>query len=143
MQRSKWQTTRRFRFHPSYGILTLALIGIEIFIGACLHDPVIRPYGGDLLVVILLYCAVRTFWDLPVVPLALSVLAFSYVEETLQYFHLADRLGFTKPSLARTLIGTYFTWVDMLSYTLGIAAVLVLEGLARRQRTKQLQRATI
>jgi hypothetical protein len=117
------------RFHPTYFLLTLLLIGVEIFIGACMHDAVIRPYGGDLLVVVLLYCAIRSFWELPVVPLSLSVLAFSYLVETGQYFHLADHLGFTRPSLMRTLIGTYFTWVDMLSYTLGIGLVLGAEGL--------------
>jgi hypothetical protein len=120
-----------FRFKLSYFLLTLGLTGVEIFIGACMHDAVIRPYGGDLLVVILLYCLVRSFWNVPVVPLSLGVLVFSYLEETGQYFHLADRLGFTRPSLVRVLIGTYFTWTDMLSYTLGIGLVLGAEGLKR------------
>jgi len=117
------------RFHFIYFLLTLLLLEVEIFIGACMHDAVIRPYGGDLLVVVLLYCLVRSFWELPAVPLSLSILVFSYLVETGQYFHLADRLGFTRPSLMRTLIGTYFTWMDILSYTLGIGAVLAVEGL--------------
>jgi hypothetical protein len=117
------------RLNLTYFLLTLLLLGVEIFIGACMHDAVIRPYGGDLLVVVLLYCAVRSFWELRVVPLALGILVFSYLVETGQYFHLADRLGFTRPSLMRTLIGTYFTWTDILSYTLGIGLVLVTEGL--------------
>lgn len=117
------------RFHLTYFLLTLLLVGVEVFIGACMHDAVIRPYGGDVLIVVLLYCLVRSFWDLPVVPLSLGVLVFSYLVETGQYFHLADHLGFTKPSLMRTLIGTYFTWVDLLSYTLGIGLVLAAEGL--------------
>lgn len=117
------------RFNLIYFLLTLLLLGIEVFIGACLHDAVIRPYGGDLLVVVLLYCLARSFWELPVVPLSLGVLVFSYLVETGQYFHLADRLGFTKPSLMRTLIGTSFTWVDMLTYTVGIGLVLAAERL--------------
>lgn len=120
-----------FRFNFSYFLLTLVLIGVEIFIGACMHDAVIRPYGGDLLVVILLYCLVRSFWELPVLRLSLGILVFSYLEEAGQYFHLADKLGFTRPSLMRVLIGTYFTWTDILSYTLGIGLVLVVEGLKR------------
>ena len=63
----------KFRFNRSFFILTLALFGIEIFIGACMHDAVIRPYGGDLLVVVLLYCFFQSFWDLPVAPLSLGV----------------------------------------------------------------------
>src|ERR1700742_5396874 len=103
-----------FRFNFYYFLLTLLLLGVEIFIGFCMHDAVIRPYGGDYLVVILLYCLIRSFWSVPIVATALSVLVFSYAVEVSQYFHLADRLGLTAPSLARTLLGTYFTWMDML-----------------------------
>jgi hypothetical protein len=123
-----------FRFNLTYFLLTLLLIGVEIFIGVRMHDALIRPYGGDLLCVILLYCLIRSFWRLPVLPLALGVLLFSYAEEASQYFHLADRLGFTRPSLMRTLIGTYFTWGDILSYTLGIGMVLLIEGLVLQKR---------
>jgi len=126
-----------FRFNLSYFLLTLALIGIEIFIGACMHDAVIRPYGGDFLCVILLYCFARSFWDWPVLPLSLGILVFAYLEETGQYFHLADKLGFTRPSLMRTLIGTYFTWVDIGSYTLGIGSTLALEGIIRYLRLRR------
>lgn len=123
------------RFSPRYFVLTLLLTGVEIFIGLRMHDAVIRPYGGDLLVVILIYCFIRSFWRLPVV--ALGVLIFSYMEEMGQFFHLADRLGFSRPGLMRTLIGTYFTWTDILSYTLGIGAVLLGEALFGRQYRKQ------
>ena len=97
-----------------------------------MHDWIIRPYGGDFLVVVLLYCFVRSFLAVPVLPTALSVLVFSYLVEVSQFFHLADRLGFKAPSLARTLLGTYFTWTDLLAYTLGILTVLGVEKLIRR-----------
>jgi hypothetical protein len=125
-----------FRFHYVYFLLTIALTGVEIFIGVRMHDPIIRPYGGDVLIVVLLYCLIRSFWNLPVVPLALSVLAFACVEETAQYFHIADRLGFTRPSLMRTLIGTWFSWVDMACYIIGIGMVLAMEMLLRQQQWK-------
>jgi hypothetical protein len=128
------------RFNPVYFFLALALVGIDILIVAFLHDAVIRPYGGDLLWSIFLYCLVRCFVNRPVMPIAIIVLLFCYTEEILQYFHLADRLGFTKPSLMRTLIGTSFTWVDILCYTLGIGMVLILERRMRlaRATTKSL-----
>jgi hypothetical protein len=94
-----------------------------------MHDAVIRPYGGDFLVVILLYCLVRSLMDVPVIRAALGVLVFSYLIEFLQYLHLADRLGFTGPSIMRTILGSYFTWDDILAYTLGILTVLGLEWL--------------
>ncbi len=45
-----------FKFHRKYFFSTLLLFATEIFIAAYLHDAVIRPYGGDFLVVILIYC---------------------------------------------------------------------------------------
>ena len=123
-----------FRFHPVYFFLAVLLVGADIFIVDQLHDAVIRPYGGDFLWGIFLYCLVRSFVNRPVMPMAIGVLVFCCAEETGQYFHLADRLGFTKPSLMRTLIGTSFTWVDILCYTLGIGMVLILEGRLKKRR---------
>jgi hypothetical protein len=121
-----------FRFSGGYFLCSLLLTGMEVFIGAKMHDRIVRPYGGDYLVVILLYCLIRSFWAVPIVFTALSVLLFSYVVEVSQYFHLADRLGFGEPSLARTLLGTNFSWTDMLVYTLGILTVLGIEKIIQR-----------
>ena len=126
----------RFRFRGWYFLFSLLLLGVEIFIGVYMHDRIIRPYGGDFLVVIWLYCLVRSFWDLPVPVTAVSVLLFSYLVETSQYFHLADRLGFKGHSLMRVILGSYFTWTDILSYTLGILFVLVVEGMIRRRSVR-------
>jgi len=123
------------RFHLRYFLLSVLLLGVEIFIGACMHDDIIRPYGGDFLVVILLYCLVRSFLNLPVLLTAVAVLLFSYLVEMSQYFGLADRLGFKVHSLGRILLGDYFSWTDILSYTLGILVVIALErGIGKANR---------
>lgn len=116
-----------FRFNRIYLGLTLLLAAVEISIGVYMHDRIVRPYVGDVLIVVLLYCSIRSFWEFPAVPLAVAVLVFAYLEEMGQYFHIADRLGFTRPSLMRTLIGTWFSWVDMACYTVGIGMVLAVE----------------
>jgi hypothetical protein len=120
---------------PRYLALAAVLLAIEIYIGACMHDAFVRPYGGDFLVVILLYCLVRGVSKVKAWPAALGALVFAYAIETGQYFHVADRLGFTRPSLMRTLIGTYFTWIDILCYTLGILLVMGVETLRSRRQT--------
>jgi hypothetical protein len=122
------------RFNLGYFLLTILLTVVEIYIGARMHDAIIRPYGGDFLCVIFLYCLIRSFLSFPVWPTALAVLVFAYVVETLQYFHWADRLGFRKPSLMRTLMGVEFTWIDILCYTLGIGLVLGIEAFVKRKR---------
>ena len=115
------------RFNPAYFILAILLVVADFLLINHMHDAIIRPYGGDFIWGIFLYCLARSFVDGPVTQIAVGVLVFCYGEEVLQYFHLADRLGFTRPSLMRTLIGTSFSWVDMLCYTLGIGVVLILE----------------
>jgi Rad3-related DNA helicase len=85
------------------------------------------PYVGDFLVVILLYCFLRSFLTIPVLPTAIFVLVFSYTLEVLQYFNLVERLGLQKYKLARIVIGTSFEWIDLLAYTLGVLFVLSLE----------------
>src|ERR1700722_2238745 len=129
MQKNVFVRSRSLRVGWVDFLCSLLLPGVEIFIGASMHGRIIRPYGGDYLVVILLYCLIRSCWEVPIVITALLVLLFSYVVEVSQYFHLADRLGLREPSLARTLLGTYFSWTDLLVYTLGILTVLGLEKL--------------
>ena len=120
-----------FRFRLPYFLISLFLLGLEIVIAAWLHDAIIRPYGGDYLVVILLYCLVRSVCDLPILPTAVAVLIFSYLVEISQYYHLADHLGLGAHSVARILLGSYFTWTDILAYTLGILTVLGVERIIR------------
>ena len=106
-------------FNKKYFLLSLLLFIIEVLIPMFVRDRFIRPYFGDFLVVILLYCMVRTFWNSPVAQTVLGILAFAYLLETLQYFHLVEHLGLQGSELARTVIGTGFAWGDMLAYTLG------------------------
>jgi hypothetical protein len=130
-----------FRFGPGYFILAILLVVTDFLLVNQMHDAIIRPYGGDFIWGIFLYCVVRSFVEGPVKQIAMGVLVFCCAEEVLQRFHLADLLGFRKPSLMRTLIGTSFSWADILCYTLGIGVVLILEtGLEKRKM--RLARAT-
>ena len=125
-------------FKLNYFIFTILLLISEVLIALFVDDEIIRPYVGDVLVVILLYCFSRSFLDLPVITTAILVLLFSYLIETLQYFNVVRRLGLEHSRLANTVIGNYFTWVDILAYTLGFLVVLVVEN-RRNSGTAQLQ----
>jgi len=117
------------RFNRWYFALMLLLFVIEFIIGADFHDSIIRPYGGDFLVVILTYCFVKSFINTPVIKTALGVLLFSYVVEVAQYFHLVTLLGMQHSKLAKIMLGTSFSFTDLLAYTLGIGSVIVVENL--------------
>ncbi|MBN8686556.1 MAG: DUF2809 domain-containing protein [Chitinophagales bacterium] len=121
-----------FTFSLRYFLLALLFFIIEVLIALYVKDNFVRPYVGDYLVVMLIYCAVRTFIKASPVKTALAVLLFSYFIETLQYFRIVDRLGLAGNTLAKTVIGYGFEWADMLAYTLGVLTILVAEGLNRK-----------
>lgn len=114
-------------FNWYYFILVLVLFAVELFIGIYVHDTIIRPYGGDFLVVMLIYCFIKTFFNFKDLPTAIGVLIFSFIIEALQYVHIVDKLSLQGSKFARIIIGTSFSWTDTLSYTCGIAVVIVLE----------------
>ena len=119
-------------FNLRYFLIALVLLIGEIIIALYVRDSFIRPYGGDFLVVILLYCSVRAFLKSSPLRVSIGVLLFSYLIETLQYFRIVDRLGLAKNTVAKTVIGYGFEWLDILAYTLGIITVLALEHFSFR-----------
>ena len=116
-----------FKFSPFYFIAALLLFITEVLIALFVHDQFIRPYIGDFLVVILIYCFVKSFLNTPVVPTALGVLVFAYTVELLQYFRIVELLGLQHSKAARIIIGSSFEWQDLLAYTLGILVVVLVE----------------
>ncbi len=115
------------QFNKKYFLLTVILFLTEINIALFFQDRFIRPYVGDLLVVILLYCFVKSFFKVPVIPLSIGVLLFSFVVETLQYFNLVELLHLQQSKLARIVLGTSFEWIDIIAYSLGIFLVIMIE----------------
>ena len=79
-------------FKRIFFVLTLFLFSVELFIGFFVNDNFIRPYGGDFLVVILIYTALRTFWHAKKLTIAVSVLLFAYAVEIAQYFKIVELL---------------------------------------------------
>ena len=66
----------------AYGIATFILLIIEVLIALFVHDAFIRPYIGDVLVVIVIYTFVRIFIQerfvfLPLIIMALLALVAS------------------------------------------------------------------
>ena len=48
-------------FKPGFLVIAFILFVIEVLIALYVRDSIIRPYVGDFLVVIMLYCFVRAF----------------------------------------------------------------------------------
>ena len=114
-------------FNKKYFSLAILIFFIEVLIALYVHDKIIRPYIGDVLVVILIYCFIKSFLRLPVFPVAVFVLLFSFSVEFLQYLNIIEKLGLQDSKIARIVIGTSFAWIDILCYIVGIVIVLLAE----------------
>ncbi len=129
-----------FKLNYNYLAFSIGLFAIEVFIALFVNDTIIRPFGGDFLVVILLYCLTKSFFNTPMLLTAIAVLLFSYLVEGLQYLHVVNLLGLNDSKLANVIIGNSFSWVDMLCYTLGILTVMGVEWLRLRKTGSDLHR---
>ena len=115
------------KFNKPYFRLASFIFSIEVLIALYVHDNIIRPYVGDVLVVILIYCFIKAFLDVKVISAAVFTLLFAFGVETLQYLNIVERFGLQDSKIARTVIGTSFSWMDILTYIVGIAIVLLAE----------------
>lgn len=114
-----------------YAIIFLIIFLLEVVIALFVHDKFVRPYVGDMLVVILIYFAVRI-----VVPqgcrfLPLYVFLFAFLVEVLQYFHLVEVLGVADNRFLRTILGATFDVKDIICYGIGGLAVGLYEYMER------------
>lgn len=118
-------------FRRGYFLLATFLFALEAGIAAFVHDGLVRPYGGDLLATVMLYCLLRSFWAGLAARTVWAALLISYLIEAAQYAHLLAHLGLAHSAAARLVLGSQFEWGDVLSYTLG---ALLVAG-AERGRT--------
>jgi ABC-type Fe3+-siderophore transport system permease subunit len=119
--------------NKTYLLLTALLLTIEIYIAVYVRDEFIRPIFGDFLSVILLYCFFKTIFDKSVFRLALVSLLIAYFLEILQFLQFLKTTGLGQYRILKILIGSSFSWGDILAYTLGFVFILIVESLKRKK----------
>jgi len=103
------------------------LFFIEVVIALYLHDNFIRPFFGDVFVVILMYCFMMIFWNGSKIKMAVFVLLFAFGIELGQYYNLISFLQLQDSKLARVIMGTSFAVEDLACYFTGFVAILLTE----------------
>lgn len=117
----------KFRFHKKYFLYFVLLLLTEIGIALWIENPTIRGNIGDVLVVILLYCLVQSFFELDKKLTIYGVGIFAVLVEIAQAFNLVEILGLQDYALARTVLGTTFDFNDIWSYLIGCVIIYFLE----------------
>lgn len=110
-----------------YTVVFLILLVVEVLIALFVHDRFVRPYLGDVIVVAVVYCFVRIWIPERVRLMPLLVFLFAVCVEVLQYFRIVEVLGVENNAFLRTLIGTSFSWEDIVCYAVGCAVLAVWE----------------
>jgi len=110
---------------------------IEAIIAVFIHDNFIRPYLGDVLVVVLIYCFIKTFVRNETKLLPLYIFIFAVLVEVGQYFNLVTLLGLSEYKLARIIIGSTFDMKDIACYLVGCVGLFLYEMIKRRFMNKQ------
>lgn len=110
-----------------YLLCFILLLMIEICIAVYVHDQFIRPYIGDILVVVVIYCFIRIFFPKGIKGLPVDIFLFAVVVEVLQYIHIAEilaKIGMPDNIILQTAIGATFDMKDIICY--GVGCILLL-----------------
>ena len=116
----------------NYLIGFFSLLIIEILIAIFIKDDFIRPYLGDFLVVIMLYCFLMGISRLAIYKSLFIVLVFSFTIEFLQLIDIPKLLQYQAPKSIMIILGNSFSVWDLVAYLLGLLSCLILEILINR-----------
>lgn len=111
-----------------YFITAAAILTIEIAIAVgSIGGAFVRGSVGDILVIVLIYCLLRTSRIFTPITAAITAVAIGFLDEALQYIKVAELLGLKAGSVLYIIIGNTFSPHDLLMYLLGGGLALTLD----------------
>ncbi|WP_291122937.1 DUF2809 domain-containing protein [Empedobacter sp. UBA7620] len=116
-----------FKFDKKSFSIAIIIFLIEVIIALYIKDKIIRPFVGDILVVIFIYYFIKAFINTKAINIAIFTLFFSFIVEILQYFNFVEMIGLGHNKAARIIIGTSFSWIDLLCYFIGFILLFLID----------------
>ena len=111
---------------------------LEVFIALFIKDHFIRPFFGDVLVILLIFFFVRSFFPVKnAVKLAAGIFLFACLIEVSQYLKLLKLLHLQDFSLLNIVLGSTFDWLDILAYASGTLLLLLAGYLIVKKKQKK------
>lgn len=126
-------TQNQKRARLIYAAVFAVLFAVEIIIGLYVHDQFVRPYIGDMLVVVLLWALVRIIIPFRAVWLSGAIYVFAVLVELSQMIPLVDFLEIEN-RLIRVLMGTSFAVGDLFAYAAGCIVTAIVDIAVFRYR---------
>lgn len=116
-----------FKFDKKSFLIASILFFVEVIIALFIKDKIIRPFVGDILVVIFVYYFIKSFIKVKPINIAIFTLLFSFLIEFLQYFNFVNLIGLGHNKAARIIIGTSFSWIDLVCYFIGFILLFIID----------------
>lgn len=95
----------------------LMLLATEVCIALFVHDSFVRPYIGDVLAVVTVYCGARIVFPQRFTWLSAAVMALAVGVELIQLTDFSSLFG--EGSFIAVLLGSTFDPHDLLCYAIG------------------------
>jgi hypothetical protein len=121
-------------FNGKYLLLAAILFAAEVCIALFIKDSIIRPFVGDVLVVILIYCFLRVFLNIAYWKMAAGVFLFACCIEILQFFDYVALLHLENNYAISTILGRTFEWKDFIAYFIGFFLIISVEKVFSHQK---------
>lgn len=130
---------KNLRFQPQYGFISVLLLITEILIAVFVKNSFLRGTVGDILVVILIYSFVQTFFRFDKKKTLIGVVVFAFLVEISQLFNLTKVLNVERFPIISLILGSTFDWMDLLAYLIGGGIVFWVEKYYERCFRRQLE----
>ena len=125
---------KKNKLRLAYSVIFILLFAIEILIALFVHDSFVRPFIGDVLVVMLVCAFLRALIPEKIKLMPVFATAFAVMIEVLQYFDFVKLLGLENNVVLSTALGRTFDFKDIICYIIGGAIFFAAEIILRRHR---------
>ena len=116
------------KINKKYIVSFLVLFIIEALIAFFVHDNFIRPYIGDILVIILMYTCIKGIINKNIKFLPIYLFLFALFVEVMQYLKIIEFLNLENYKVASIIMGTSFDVKDILCYFIGSIILIIYEN---------------
>ncbi len=110
------------------------LLATEVCIALFVHDSFVRPYLGDVLAVVTVYCGARIVFPQRFRWISVAVMALAVGVELLQLTDFSSLFG--EGSFMAVLLGSTFDPHDLLCYAIGGIVCVLSDILILRRKPK-------
>lgn len=115
------------KINYKYLLVFLILLITEVLIALYVRDTIIRPFVGDILVVILMYTFIKSFIKSKIKYLSIYLFIFATCIEIFQYFNLVERLNLLDNKVLSIILGSTFDLMDIVCYFIGTVILILFE----------------